>query len=45
MRARGIRTVMLSGDKAEVAGRIAREVGIDTVICEVKPDGKAYWLA
>lgn len=44
LRARGIRTVMLSGDKAEVAGRIAREVGIDTVICEVKPDGKAYWI-
>ena len=41
LRARGIRTVMLSGDKAEVAGRIAREVGIDTVICEVKPDGTA----
>ena len=45
LRAAGIRTVMLSGDKAEVAGRIAREVGIDTVICEVKPDGKAYWIA
>ena len=45
LRARGIRTVMLSGDKAEVAGRIAREVGIDTVICEVKPDGKACWIA
>lgn len=45
LRARGIRTVMLSGDKAEVAGRIAREVGIDTVICEVKSDGKAYWIA
>ena len=44
LRAHGIRTVMLSGDKAEVAGRIAREVGIDTVICEVKPDGKAYWI-
>ena len=45
LRERGIRTVMLSGDKAEVTGRIAREVGIDTVICEVKPDGKAYWIA
>lgn len=45
LRERGIRTVMLSGDKAEVAGRIAREVGIDTVICEIKPDGKAYWIA
>lgn len=44
LRARGIRTVMLSGDKADVAGRIAREVGIDTVICEVKPDGKAHWI-
>ncbi|NMM93315.1 ATPase [Bifidobacterium sp. DSM 109957] len=44
LRAHGIRTVMLSGDKAEVAERIAREVGIDTVICEVKPDGKAYWI-
>ncbi|PLS24855.1 HAD-IC family P-type ATPase [Bifidobacterium imperatoris] len=44
LRARGIRTVMLSGDKADVAARIAREVGIDTVICEVKPDGKAHWI-
>lgn len=40
----GIRTVMLSGDKAEVASRIASEVGIDTVIAQVKPDGKAYWI-
>ena len=44
LKASGIRTVMLSGDRAEVASRIAREVGIDTVICEVKPDGKAYWI-
>lgn len=44
LRAAGIRTVMLSGDKAEVAERIAREVGIDTVIAQVKPDGKAYWI-
>ncbi|KAA8823343.1 HAD family hydrolase [Bifidobacterium reuteri] len=44
LRALGIRTVMLSGDKADVASRIAREVGIDTVICEVKPDGKAHWI-
>lgn len=40
----GVRTVMLSGDKAEVAERIATEVGIDTVIAQVKPDGKAYWI-
>ena len=40
----GIRTVMLSGDKAEVAERVAAEVGIDTVIAQVRPDGKAYWI-
>lgn len=44
LRAAGIRTVMLSGDRAEVAGRVAAEVGIDTVIAQVKPDGKAYWI-
>lgn len=44
LRAAGIRTVMLSGDKAEVAERIASEVGIDTVIAQVRPDGKAYWI-
>lgn len=44
LRAAGIRTVMLSGDRAEIAERIAREVGIDTVIAQVKPDGKAYWI-
>ena len=44
LRAAGIRTVMLSGDKADVAAHIAREVGIDTVIAQVKPDGKAYWI-
>ena len=40
----GVRTIMLSGDKAEVAGRIAKQVGIDTVIAQVQPDGKAYWI-
>lgn len=44
LRAAGIRTVMLSGDRAEVAARVAREVGIDTVIAQVRPDGKAYWI-
>ena len=40
----GIRTVMLSGDKADVAAEIARRVGIDTVIAQVRPDGKAHWI-
>ena len=44
LRAAGIRTVMLSGDKAETAARVAREVGIDTVVAQVRPDGKAYWI-
>ncbi|KAB5607862.1 HAD-IC family P-type ATPase [Bifidobacterium jacchi] len=44
LHAAGIRTVMLSGDKADVAERIARQVGIDTVIAQVRPDGKAYWI-
>ena len=44
LRKAGIRTVMLSGDKVEIAERVAHEVGIDTVICQVKPDGKAYWI-
>ncbi len=40
----GIRTVMLSGDRADAAERIASEVGIDTVIAEVRPGGKAVWI-
>ncbi|MCF2561799.1 HAD-IC family P-type ATPase [Bifidobacterium boum] len=44
LRKAGVRTIMLSGDKAEVAGRIAKQVGIDTVIAQVQPDGKAYWI-
>lgn len=40
----GIRTVMLSGDKAPIASAVARKVGIDTVIAQVRPDGKAYWI-
>ena len=44
LHAAGVRTVMLSGDRAEVAARVAREVGIDTVIAQVRPDGKAYWI-
>ncbi|PKU89080.1 ATPase [Bifidobacterium thermophilum] len=44
LRKAGVRTIMLSGDKAEVAGQIAKQVGIDTVIAQVRPDGKAYWI-
>ena len=37
----GIRTVMLTGDRKKTADAIAAEVGVDEVIAEVLPDGKA----
>ena len=41
LRARGLRPVMLTGDTAATAQRIAAELGIDEVLAEVLPDGKA----
>lgn len=37
----GIQTVMVTGDQAETSQKIARLVGIDTVLSEVKPQEKA----
>ena len=37
----GLRTVLLTGDNAATARAVADEVGIDDVIAEVLPDGKA----
>ena len=37
---RGITSVMLSGDNRRAAEAVAREVGIDTVIAEVRPEEK-----
>ncbi len=45
LKALGIHTIMLSGDKAETAQKVAEQAGIDTVISEVKPDGKAFWIS
>ena len=40
LRRRGVRVVMLSGDREATAKAIARQVGVDAVIAEVLPDGK-----
>jgi len=40
LRGRGLKVVMLSGDRAVTAKKIAAEVGIDEVIAEVLPEGK-----
>ncbi len=44
LKARGVRTIMLSGDTESTATAVASQVGIDTVICNVLPDGKAQWI-
>ncbi|HWI17456.1 MAG TPA: heavy metal translocating P-type ATPase [Vicinamibacterales bacterium] len=40
LRQRGLRVVMLSGDRQATAEAIARDAGIDEVIAQVLPDGK-----
>ena len=40
LRAAGLRVLLLSGDKEDVARAIAAEVGIDEVVAGVLPDGK-----
>lgn len=45
LRSEGLRVVMLSGDNARAAQAVARQVGIDEVVAEVLPDGKAAQIA
>ena len=40
LKRRGLRVVMLSGDRQATANVIARQAGVDEVIAEVLPDGK-----
>lgn len=41
----GMRVVMLTGDNRETAEQIAAEAGIDQVMADVKPEGKAEAIA
>ena len=41
LKAMGIRTVMLTGDNRQTANAISKQAGVDEVIAEVLPDGKA----
>jgi Cu+-exporting ATPase len=41
LRAEGLRVVMLTGDNRTTADAVARSLGIDEVIAEVLPEGKA----
>lgn len=40
LKRRGLRIVMLSGDRRTTADAVARQAGVDDVIAEVLPDGK-----
>ena len=40
LRAEGLRIVMVTGDNGKTAWEIAKNVGIEDVIAEVRPDGK-----
>ena len=42
LHADGVRIVMLTGDHATTAAAVARSLGIDEVIADVLPDGKAH---
>ena len=44
LHAAGLRVAMITGDKHETATAIAREVGIDTIVAGVLPDGKVAAL-
>ena len=45
LRAMGLNVMLLSGDHRSIAERVAREVGIDSVLAEVLPDQKQAVVA
>ncbi len=44
LRGLGLEVVLLTGDHPDVAGRIARDVGIEVAGARVRPDEKAEWI-
>ena len=44
MKDMGLDVFMLTGDKAEIASRIASEAGIENVVAEVLPDAKHHYV-
>ena len=45
LRQDGVEVTLLTGDRLEVAGRVARTVGIRRVLASVGPEEKARWIA
>jgi Cu2+-exporting ATPase len=44
LRAAGLRVAMLSGDRRDVAERVAADAGIGEAVAEVGPEEKAAWI-
>ncbi|MEL6508855.1 MAG: heavy metal translocating P-type ATPase [Pseudomonadota bacterium] len=44
LHAKGLRTALVTGDTRAVADAVARELGLDTVIADVRPDQKAQQI-
>ncbi len=44
LRQSGFGVALLTGDHQEVANRIGRETGVDTVVARIDPVGKALWI-
>ncbi|MCW5652873.1 cation-translocating P-type ATPase [Hydrogenophaga sp.] len=45
LRGQGLRTLLLSGDRPQAAGRIAQAVGVDEVIAQASPERKLQEIA